>query len=29
MQIKEILQLQPTEQDITVKAWVRTKRVSS
>lgn len=29
MQIKEILQLSPTEQDVTVKAWVRTKRVSS
>lgn len=29
MQIKEILQQVPSEQSITVKGWVRTKRVSS
>jgi asparaginyl-tRNA synthetase len=29
MQIKQILQLSPAEQTITVKGWVRTKRVSS
>jgi asparaginyl-tRNA synthetase len=29
MQIKEILSLSPSNQTITVKGWVRTKRVSS